>query len=201
MIPFVRIVRFILYPIVFPLALILDHFLSDELPTVYSRNELIKIVAEHEDHPDSPIDVDEERILHGALQFSHKTVSEIMTHTDRIFSLEVSSEIDKSLCDKIKSEGFSRIPLFYKEINQIVGVVHVRDLVGVQGGTLEEYKEDCMTVNSGMKLDLLMNSMLRKHQHLAVVLDTVGELVGIVALEDILEEVIGREILDEDDTI
>jgi len=201
MIPFVKVIRFMLYPIVFPLSLILDHFLSDELPTVYSHNELIQIVAEHEDHPDSPIDVDEERILHGALRFSHKTVSEIMTHIDQVFSCEVSSEIDNALCEKIKSEGFSRIPLFYKEKNQIVGVVHVRDLVGVQGGTLEEYKEDCMTVSSGMKLDLLLNSMLRKHQHLAVVLDTVGELVGIVALEDILEEVIGREILDEDDTV
>lgn len=201
MIPFVRIVRFILYPIVFPIALILDHFLTDEVPTMYSPHELIQIVAEHEDHPDSPIDVDEERIVHGALQFSHKTVSEVMTHIDQVFSLEVSSEIDEALCQKIKLEGFSRIPLFYKEDNQIVGVVHVRDLVGVQGGTLEEYKEDCMTVNSGMKLDLLMNSMLRKHQHLAVVLDTVGELVGIVTLEDVLEEVIGREILDEDDDV
>jgi metal transporter CNNM len=201
MVPFVKTVRFVLYPIVFPLALILDHFLSDELPTVYSHNELIQIVAEHEDHPDSPIDIDEERILHGALQFSHKTVSEIMTHIDQVFSLEISSVIDNALCEEIKSAGFSRIPLFYKDAQQIVGVVHVRDLVGVQGGTLEDYKEDCMTVNSGMKLDLLMNSMLRKHQHIAAVLDTVGDLVGVVTLEDVLEEVIGREILDEDDEL
>jgi len=201
MIPFVKTVRFLLYPIVFPIALILDHFLSDELPTVYSRNELIQIVAEHEDHPESSIDVDEERILHGALSFSHKTVSEIMTQADQMFSLEVSSEIDTKLCEQIKTEGFSRIPVFYKDNDQVVGVVHVRDLVGVQGGILEDYKEDCMTVTSSMKLDALMNSMLRKHQHIAVVLDTVGELVGIVTLEDVLEEVIGREILDEDDTI
>ncbi len=201
MVPFVKTIRFILYPIVFPIALILDHFLSDEVPTVYSRNELIQIVAEHEDHPESTIDVDEERILHGALNFSHKTVSEIMTHVDQMFSLEISSEIDAKLCEEIKEQGFSRIPIFYKDKEQIVGVVHVRDLVGVQGGTLEDYKVDCMTVNSGMKLDLLMNSMLRKHQHLAAVLDTVGDLVGIVTLEDVLEEVIGREILDEDDDV
>ncbi len=168
---------------------------------MYSRGELIKIVAEHEDHPESSIDVDEERILHGALSFSHKTVSEVMTHADQMFSLEVSSSIDAQLCEEIKTEGFSRIPVFYKDRDQIVGVVHVRDLVGVQGGILEDYKEDCMTVTSSMKLDALMDSMLRKHQHIAVVLDRVGDLVGIVTLEDVLEEVIGREILDEDDDV
>lgn len=196
---FVRVVQFILYPIVFPIAKMLDYFLVQELPTLYSRKELMSIVAEHEDHPDSTIDTDEERILHGALQFSEKTVSEVMTYIDQAFSLEVTSVIDGPLCQKIKDEGFSRIPVYYKNPNHVVGVVHVRDLVGVQGGVLEDYKEDCMTVHSGTKLDVLMNSMLRKRQHLAVVLDTVGELVGIITLEDILEEVIGREILDEDD--
>jgi metal transporter CNNM len=201
MIPFVYVIRFILYPIVWPIAKILDFFLKEEVPTLYSHNELIKIVAEHGDHPESAIDIDEERILHGALQFSHRTASEIMTHATRVFSLEVNSIINQELCEQIKDQAFSRIPLYYKEKNRIVGLVHVRDLVGVNSGNLEDYKQDCLSVASSIRLDTLMNSMLRRHQHFAVVLDTIGDFVGIVTLEDILEEVIGREILDEEDEL
>jgi len=76
---FVRIVILILYPITFVIAKSLDKILGAELPTIYSKKELIKIIEEHEDSPQSDLDADEEKILKGALTFSDKVAEDIMT--------------------------------------------------------------------------------------------------------------------------
>jgi len=68
----VRLLIFVLYPICWPISLVLDKILGDELPTVYSKRELMKIIEEHEDSPVSDVKADEERIIMGALTFSDK---------------------------------------------------------------------------------------------------------------------------------
>lgn len=77
--PFVQFILLLTYPVARPISLALDYILGHEIPTVYSKNELMQIISEHEDSEHSSIDADEERILHGALQFSHRRVREVMT--------------------------------------------------------------------------------------------------------------------------
>lgn len=199
--PFVHILLFVLSPITKPIAWILDHVLGDELPNIYSKHELAMLIAEHEGNPEAELDSDEKRIIQGALRFSDRKVVDVMTPRTVAHMLPADSEITEALLLQIKEEGYSRIPLFEENRDTISGFLHVRDLLAVSGGVLSDMSQPILKVSEKDTLDDVQNLMLAKNQHIAVVLNEFGGCTGLITLEDILEEVIGREILDEDDDI
>ncbi len=199
----VKFIIFILYPICGPLAWGLDKVLGKEMPIIYSKRELIKIIEEHEDLPQSSIDADEERIVKGALTFSDKKVSEIMTPRKRVFVLPADLFLDDNLIRVIKKKGHTRIPVYNKNNNQVIGVLYVKDLIGLDKKILlnkicQQHK--LMKVSQDMKLDTLLNKFVKYKLHLAIVEDTQHEFIGVVTLEDVIEEVLNVEIIDESDT-
>ncbi len=200
MAPVVKGLLFITYPITKPFGMLLDKVLGHELRTIYSKQELVEIIAEHEDMPNSSIDADEERIIIGALRFSDKTTHDIMTPRTVVFCLQKNTLIDENLINLIKSEGYSRIPVYGQDIDHIEGIFNIKDLLGVYGGVVSDFVRPVISVGENLKLDELKNTLLQSHQHIAIVHDEFGGFSGIVTLEDILEEVIGREIMDENDT-
>jgi metal transporter CNNM len=198
--PLVKLILFVLYPVTKPISWILDKMLGAELQTVYSKKELMKIVAEHEDSPNSTLDLDEERIVHGALSFSDKTANDIMTPETVVFSLNEDDEVTDKLLLEIRDNGFSRIPVYKDDEDNITGFIHVRDLIAYKEKTFEKsIDRNMITVSETVKLDVLKNTMLKEHRHIVFVKNEFGAFVGVVSLEDILEEIIGREIVDEDD--
>ena len=104
---FVHSVIFLLYPICYPLSKVLDYTLGNELPTIYSKQELVKIIEEHEDSMESPVKEDEERIVKGALTFSDKRVRDIMTPRVVLKALEVDTVIDSSLLNELRESEYS----------------------------------------------------------------------------------------------
>ena len=119
----VRLLIIILWPVCFPIAYILDKILGDEMPTVYSKRELMKIVEEHEDSTSSDVDADEERIIIGALSFSSKTVKDIMTPRTIVYAFEKNTILDKKKLNEIKKSSFTRIPVYDDSIDNIVGIL------------------------------------------------------------------------------
>jgi len=93
----VKIFLYILYPICWPIAWMLDKALGEELTTIYSKKELMKIMEEHKEDQDSDIGIEEERIVKGALTFSDKEVKDVMTPRTVMFALEFSEKIDKKI--------------------------------------------------------------------------------------------------------
>ena len=85
---FTKFVLLLAYPIAYPIARALDYFLGHEMPNVYSHSELMDIISEHEDSEHSAIDADEERILHGALRFSHQSVRAVMTPAKQVVAYD-----------------------------------------------------------------------------------------------------------------
>lgn len=199
--PGVKALLFLMSPVTKPVAWALDRLLGDELPNIYSKHELAMLIAEHEGNPEAELDSDEKRIIHGALQFSDRTIREIMTPRTVAYMLPADLDIGPNLLAEIKREGYSRIPLYGNSVDDIESFFHVRDLLGVSDGKLGEYGQDILRVQEHDKLDKIQNLMLSNKQHLAIVQNEFGVCTGLVTLEDILEEVIGREILDEDDEI
>lgn len=201
MVPFVRLIRLILYPICKPISWLLNRFLGEELQTVYTKKELMYLVSEHEDSIESPLDADEERIVHGALEFSSKTVHEVMTPRSVVYSFESDMTLDEDILTEVKEKGFSRIPIIDAEdADTVVGIIHIRDFLGNSSGLMTAYMDgDILRVRDNMKLDALMNMFLRKRVHMGIVYNEFGSFIGVVTFEDILEEVIGHEIMDEDD--
>ena len=200
--PFVRFVMVVLYPVTKPIAWTLDRALGDELPTIYSKEELVKLIEEHEDAKASDVDADEERIVKGALTFSDKTVKDVMTPRSMMRMIERSTTVDSSLIADIKQDSFSRIPIYDGESGTVTGMLYVRKFLctDATGKTADEVAEESVEfVHENEKLDAVFNRFLKTRHHLFIVLDDFGTVVGLITLEDIIEEIIGSEIVDEAD--
>ncbi|MCA9357768.1 DUF21 domain-containing protein [Candidatus Kaiserbacteria bacterium] len=201
---FTKIAIVLAWPVAYPIAKALDYFLGSELPVVYSRSELMDIISEHEDSEHSTIDEDEERIMHGALQFSHLSVREVMTPSERVVSFDENQRLNDEFFEEVYEHGYSRLPVYSGDKENIVGVMYVKDLiVEDENISIKEtegaFDAKFLTVRAGDKLDVVLGRMLKQHQHLAVVRNQAKRFVGVIALEDIIEEIIQQEIVDEDD--
>ena len=195
---------FIFFPFCFPLAWALDRMLGDEMPNIYSKGELMKIVEEHEGSKESDVDQDEYRIVRGALSFSDKRVEDVMTPRTVIFALEEDMVLNQSILKRIREEGFTRIPIYAGTIDNLCGVLYVKDLIGKRSGAKVGSvcrSSGLLKVNENDRLDDVLNLMLQTKSHLGFVIDDFGGTSGIISLEDIIEEVFDVEIMDETDRV
>lgn len=201
--PLIKIILAVMYPIAYPLGRLLDYALGGELPTTYSKGELIKIFEEHEKSPDSEIEADELRIVENALSFGDKHIEEVMTPKKVVVALEQEVVVTQDLLDELHDSGNSRFPVYREDLNNVVGILYLRDMVkeGVLNGrtTKSLMDKNVHFVNQDRELDHVLNSILKTKNHLFVVVDDTQQTVGVVTIEDILEEIIGREIVDEFD--
>ncbi len=198
----VRIFIFIFYPISRPIAWMLDKWLGKEMPTIYSKHELIKIIEDHEDSEESDIDVDEEKILKGALSYSSKTVNDILTPRTEIFALSFDQKLTQKNIEKICKKGHSRIPIYKKDLDSIIGILYVKDLLlnNYKNKSVKDVARDkIIFVDIDKPLDDLLNAFKATKNHLFIAVDKNGVVSGIVTIEDVLEEIIGSEIVDEYD--
>ena len=193
---------FIFYPVCKPLALALDKVLGDEMPTVYSKKELVRLIEDHEDNKASDLIADEEKIIKGALSYSEKTVFDILTPRNEVFSLSFSQLLNKEIMKKIVDLGHSRIPVYGEKREDIIAILYVKDLINNDWRgkrVIDVARDDIIFVDSKKPLNQLLNAFKKTRHHLFIVLDKYGGMSGIVTIEDVLEEIIGGEIVDEFD--
>jgi metal transporter CNNM len=197
----VQIFIIVLFPICWPISKALDLMLGEEMATVWSHSELKEIITHHRRSKNSKLDSDEERILIGALSFSDRKVEEVMTSRSRVFKLEINEIIDEKLIQKIKKSGFSRFPVYKENIDNIKGMLFLDDLVGIHLGKKvnEVYRKRTLKISNTKKLDVLLKIFVKKRIHLAIVFNKNNEFQGIISLEDVIEEIFGKEIVDERD--
>ena len=128
-VPLVKFFIIIFYPICGPLSWVLYKILGKEQDKIYSKQELVKIIEAHEDSKFSDIDEDEEKLVRGALSFSDKKVSKIMTPIKDVVMLNGANLFNENTIHSISSSGHSRIPVFKRTKNNIIGLLYVKDLV------------------------------------------------------------------------
>lgn len=192
----------ILWPICAPLAWVLDSILGDELPTVYSKKELLKIIEEHRQSHRSEVDTDEQRIIKGALTFSEKKVHDVMTPRSVLVAIESHQQLTKNTIKQLVEEGQSRIPVFDKRLDNIVGILYLRDLINrdLMSKTAEDLcDKQVYYIHRDDNLDSALNQFIKTHHHLFVVVNDFSEVDGVLSIEDVLETIIRREIVDEFD--
>lgn len=198
----VRVFRFILYPFCAPIAWILDKALGAEIPTVYSKRELVKIIEEHGNSKNSDVNPDEEKIIKGALSYSSKKVKDILTPRTEMHALKNDLVLTKEKVEAIRDSGHSRIPVYKKKIDNIIGILYVKDLIANNWKKIkveELCDKDVIHVSDDKPLDELLDAFKKTRHHLFVVTTKYGGVSGIVTIEDVLEEILGSEIVDEDD--
>ncbi len=199
---FVKIFMFLFYPVVKPISLILNKITGEEAPTIYSKRKFQKIIEFHKNEKGSAIDEDEERIVKGALTFSDKRVKEIMTLRSDMFALPTGTELSEDVIEKIKNLGFSRIPVYTSEINNITGIAFVKDMIGydLENKKIDDFcKKRIYTINEDCQLDKVLNQFLITRNHLFIVDNDQRKVVGLITIEDVIEEILKKEIIDETD--
>ena len=198
----VRVIMIILYPICAPMAWVLDKVLGDELPTVYTKQEIARLVADHQHYRNSGIDRDEARIVRGALTFGDQKIRQVMTPLKDVLMLNADAVIDHKLTRRLREAGYSRIPVYGTDKNDINGILYAKDLVVLDPSTKrvgEIARANVHLVDQDGMLDDTLNAFLKTRNHLFIVQNRDKQVRGIVTIEDVLEEIIDREITDEFD--
>ncbi len=144
---------------------------------------------------------DERQILERILKFGDTTVSDVMVHREDIDAVDLSKSMDHIL-DFIVETGHSRIPVYQSHLDNIKGVIYVRDMLSVwkddRNIVLNEFIRTPYYVNNDKKISALLHEFRKGQLHMAIVVDEDRTVRGIVTIEDIIDEIMG-EILDEYD--
>ena len=194
---------FFTYPLAKPLQLLLDRMFKHAALGLHTRHELGLLVAEHLGAKESELDESEVEIIRGALQLSEKRVASIMTPIGQVYSLHPQTIIDDKRIDEIKATGHSRIPIFNAAKTICFGVLLVKELVDI------DFDEDSprvdelplhptQLVGAGTALDTMFRKFIAAQTHLIPV-ERDDKIIGIITIEDLLEEILGQEIEDESD--
>ena len=202
-IPALRLMTILTYPVSKPLQKLLDALFKDEPNILHSRSELGLLISEHLNSKSSELDEHEVEIMKGALQLSKKRVREIMTDLRHVYWLTPDSVIDAAKIDEIKLENWSRIPILSNDRRESYGILLMKDLVDIDFderpyAISELIVRPTKVVGSMTALDTLFRSFIGAHAHLMPV-EKNDLIVGIVTIEDLIEEILGQEIEDESD--
>ena len=165
-----------------------------------SQEELLMLVDEVQQ--DGSIDQDEGELLRNAIEFNERRAGDILTHRTDIEGVSVDMSKEE-IAEAFSLSSFSRLVVYRETIDDIVGVIHQKDLyagAGITPKPLSEIIVPPLFVPATERIDNLLKLLQKNKSHIAIVLDEYGGTEGLVTMEDILEELVG-EIWDEHDDV
>ena len=173
---------------------------GEEQPTI-TEQELMYMLDTIEE--EGVLEEQEKELVQSALEFNDTTVEDILTPRVNMVAIDEESTPQEVL-QIITEEGFSRIPVYSETVDHIIGVVHTRDILQAallnKNFDIKKLMTEPMYVHRSMKIARLLSEFQRKKVHIAIVMDDYGGTLGIVTMEDVLEELVG-EIWDEHDEV
>ena len=222
--PIVKCFIVICWPIAFPISLLLDQLLGREISGVFNRQGLLALVrlnVEDEEHQAaSGLTLADARLLGGALSYQDELVEDVMTPIDMCFCLPLSTRLDQPTFLKILKNGHTRIPVYDgDDPTNVVALLFSKDLLGIGFERNMELatvvksfdaRSRVHRVGSKTTLDYALAKCQRDRVHLLVVCGNgegdvadddpaAAQTMGIATIEDFLEEILGEEIVDEND--
>src|SRR6059036_4009644 len=170
-----------------------------ELDRIHSPEELRMLVEQSQKR--GKLDADDARLLQGVFEFSEKSAREVMTPRTEMVALPADLTLEEA-ADQVAVAGRSRYPVYGESLDDILGIVHAKDILGglrsAKGGSLRAVLRPAVFVPGTREVEDVLADMKRQKIHLAIVLDEFGGTAGLVAMEDLLEEIVGQ-IYDEYD--
>ncbi|XP_066534706.1 metal transporter CNNM1 [Hoplias malabaricus] len=207
-----RLLMLVTFPITYPISKLLDNMLHQEISNFYTREKLLAMLRVTDPYHD--LVKEELNIIQGALELRTKTVEDVLTPLNDCFMLASDAILDFYTMSDVMQSGYTRIPVYENERSNIVDILFVKDLAFVDPDdstplkTITQfYKHPLHCVFNDTKLDAMLEQFKKGKNHLAVVQrvnnegegDPFYEVMGIVTLEDVIEEIIKSEIVDETD--
>ncbi|XP_027346011.1 DUF21 domain-containing protein At4g33700-like isoform X2 [Abrus precatorius] len=173
--PFVRVLVWICFPVAFPISKLLDFLLGHRHEALFRRAELKTLVDLHgnEAGKGGELTHDETTIIAGALELSEKTASDAMTPISETFAIDINSKLDRELMNEILEKGHSRVPVYYEQPTNIIGLILVKNLLTVHPEDEAPVKSVTIRriprVPESMPLYDILNEFQKGHSHMAVV--------------------------------
>ena len=174
----------------------------DETPVSFTEDELYDIIEDMTE--EGSLDEQQGELISSALQFGEVTVESVLTPRVDLVAVDISSSLE-SILAVIKTTNHSRLPVYEGSIDNIIGVLQIRKFIKAYlrlGNNLDlrPLLDEVFFIHQSTNIDELLPVMSKRKLNMAVVTDNYGGTLGIVTVEDILEELVG-EIWDEDDVV
>ena len=173
---------------------------------VYEKDDLLELITEQANQPENRISEQELRMAANALTFGGKRVTDVMTPLRKLHLVSEDEQVGPHLMDELHATGFSRFPVAKTGTvkaaqPQIAGTLLLKDLVGYSGsGRVAGLMQNKVYyVNETQSLGDALAAFLKTHHHLFIVVNNFEEIVGVLSVEDVLEQIVGAEIIDEFD--
>lgn len=200
-----KVFTYALYPLVFLFSgiktLVLKLLrIKNDAPSV-TEDELKYMVESIEE--EGILEKEEREMVQSALEFDDKTVLEILTPRVDVVSIDINDSLDE-IKNIMLEERYTRVPVYENNIDNVIGILNAKDFLEklITGGNIDirEIMSEPSFIYKSAKLSKVLNSFKENRQHIAIVTDEYGGMLGIVTMEDLLEEIVG-DIWDEDEEI
>ncbi|MDK9707868.1 MAG: CNNM domain-containing protein [Desulforhopalus sp.] len=150
------------------------------------------------------LEANEAKVISNIIDLKHKIVRQVMTPRTVTFSLNEHMTVGNAVAKLNELSSHSRIPIYNREPNNVTGIIMRKDILqaateGKNKLTLTKFKHPANFVPETARLNRILIEFFDHRQHLFFVVDEYGTMTGIISMEDVLEEIIGREIVDESD--
>ena len=179
---------------------------------LYDREDLLELIQTQRHQPDSRISEETLDLLAHTLTFGDKLVSDCMVPRRAVRSVAADQLVSPALIDELHKSGHSRFPVYrvgaektadgaVADVSEIIGTLYLRDLITLKktGAASEAMHKQVYFVHEDHPLEQVLDAFLKTHHHLFVVVNGFEEYVGIITIEDILEQILGCKIVDEFD--
>lgn len=185
--------------ITLPLGRVFDRFLAEQ-PTTMTRSELTHMLNTTT-VTDTDLSSEELRIIKHSLAFGEKTVHDVMTPRSVVTFAREQDVLSPILLDELHKSGHSRFPVLNEAGDQAVGLLYVKDLMDVKAHeTVRQLMHKPIHfVNENRELDHVLQAFIRTKQHMFLVVNSFAEITGLITIEDVVEQVLGKPIIDEFD--
>ena len=208
----VKLLSFLLRPITWTLQKTMDALLRlfgvkpSELEDNVTEEELISMI--NEGHEQGVFDAGEAEMISNIIELDEKEAQDIMTHKKKIIAVSSDMTVKEALHFMV-SENYSRYPLYEGNRDNIIGILHLKDVIvaylseELRDKPLGEIAREPYFVPDTQNINILFQEMQAKNIHMAIVIDEYGQTAGIVAMEDFLEEIVGniQDEYDEDEKL
>lgn len=168
---------------------------------MYDRDDLRDLFARQRVQADNRVDDQTLAIVEQVLHFGDMKVSDILTPRRVVKAVAATETVGPLLMDDLHKSGHSRFPVYDSKQDDIIGILYLRTLVKAKtgGSVLKSMSKQVCYVHEDQPLTEALQAILKTHQQLFIVINSFEEYVGIVSIEDIMESILGKQIVDEFD--
>jgi CBS domain containing-hemolysin-like protein len=178
--------------VMLPLGRVFDNFLNDE-PVTLTREEL-KRMLDAVSPEDTDLSSDELRILAAVLQFSKRTVHDVMIPKSKVISVPVSESLTPVILDDLYKSGHAHFPVLGEDKKTVVGLLNMHDLMDIKhnSAVAEAMQQKVFFVDEDRDLEHVLQVFYKTKQTVFVVHNPASDMVGLITIEDVLQQIVGK---------